>query len=292
MTNRTLFIDSAKKIHSENGQIAILLPDGEEKTVPPEDVMLIMIDCATMISSSMIQLASHNNIPIVVCGTNHMPDFYGGPIETNSLQGERIRKQLDLPEDKRERLWQMLIRAKIRNQADLLDMLSIGGDTVREFAGRTEPGDPTNMEGAAAATYWKLLFGKNFRRDRYGDHPNPMLNYGYQVIRAVVAKALAGSGLLTQVGLHHHNRSDAHPLANDMMEPFRPIVDKAVFEMYSRGLKQTDKTVRKELVSLIYSEVLLAGQRHAVWDAAVNSATSLMNSLDDDVEQLLLPSLC
>lgn len=175
------------------------------------------------------------------------------------------------------------------NQAAVLDCLSLdGGDEIRKLA---KGEGVASREGVTADLYWKRLFGKDFRRDRFGAGPNPLLNYGYAVLRAETVKALLCAGLHPSFGLHHRNRYDAYVLADDVMEPFRPFVDMEVYKLWTEGKRKTDKDVKGKLIALLLSDVKSGGRTIQLRNAVSQMASSLVKRLEKE-ESLVLPSLC
>ena len=168
-------------------------------------------------------------------------------------------------------------------------MLSLDSSPLLGLARKVEPGDVSNREGAAAAAYFMQLFGSDFRRDRHGLHPNPMLNYGYTVLRAATTRALLCCGLLPYLGLHHRGRGDAFPLSDDMMEPFRPFVDLAVYRLWSEGCRETDRDVRARLAAVMLEP---AGERGRLCDAVMDAASLLRRCLEDGTDTLIFPTPC
>jgi len=182
------------------------------------------------------------------------------------------------------------VQAKIRHQAWCLDECQKeGGDGLRLLAKKVKSGDTGNHEAQAAARYWKLLLGKGFRRQRDGLPPNGMLNYGYTILRAAVARALCGGGLHPSFGLHHHNRYNAYPLADDVMEPFRPLIDQVVFEYWSHGEGSVSPEMKKALLGVLSQGVFLAGEERPVMNALHFLSANLLRSLAGDDTSLVIP---
>lgn len=175
-------------------------------------------------------------------------------LESNTIQGERYRAQIDASEPLRKNLWKQTVEAKIANQAYLLNKLGKDGSILRPLYENVKSGDADNREGIAAKMYWPTLFGDGFIRSREGATPNHLLNYGYSILRAATARALMGAGLLPSFGIFHRNRYNAFPLADDIMEPFRPYVDEAVYKLYSDGATELDKAAKAALLHLLFCD--------------------------------------
>ncbi len=202
-----------------------------------------------------------NNCAVITCDNKHLPIGLILPLTGNSIQNERFRSQLDASVPLRKQLWQQTVESKIRNQASML-YYSTGElhNNMLTWAGSVKSGDAGNMEARAAAYYWKTLFPGNpgFIRGQYGEDPNSLFNYGYAILRSIVARSLVGSGLLPTIGIHHHNRYNAYCLADDIMEPYRPFVDKVVIDILKQGYgTEIGLKVRQRLLSLPTVDVLM-----------------------------------
>ena len=183
-----------------------------------------------------------------------MPNAMFMNLDSNSTQGESFRAQLSATEPLKKNIWKQIVEAKIRNQAALLRKLDKDGDSLKPYYQNVKSGDSDNREGVAAKLYWNELFDEKFIRSRTGLSPNEMLNYGYTVLRAAVARSLTGSGLLPAIGIFHRNRYNAFPLADDVMEPYRPFVDEIVFHLYADGENSLNKHSKSEILKLLYTD--------------------------------------
>jgi CRISPR-associated protein Cas1 len=213
------------------------------------------------------------------------------PLCGNTTQNERFRDQLDASQPLKKQMWQQTVQAKIENQAAILK--ACRGAEVRnmlKWVDEVRSGDVDNMEARAAAYYWSNLF-KEFKRDREGEPPNNLLNYGYAVLRAVIARALVSSGLLPTLGIHHHNRYNAYCLADDIMEPYRPYVDKLVFEMFDSGIVELDKEAKAKLLSIPVLDVSIDGQRSPLMVAASHTASSLYKCFSGESRKITFPEI-
>lgn len=272
MIKKTLYFGNPVYLSLKNAQLVIKLPEvvrndtlpesfkrNSEVTKPIEDIGVVVLDHKQItITSGVLEALLENNCAIITCDSRSMPVGLMLPLCGNTTQNERFRDQLDASLPLVKQLWQQTIKAKIENQAAVLQECS-GAETrcMKVWADDVKSGDSNNLEARAAAYYWKNLFPiKDFTRDREGIPPNNLLNYGYAVLRAIVARGLVVSGLLPTLGIHHHNRYNAYCLADDIMEPYRPYVDRLVYNMINQG--GTDKGV--EGTTAYYSDI---GNEHS-----------------------------
>ena len=266
-----------------------------EVTKPIEDLGVVVLDNKQItITSGVIEALLENNCALITCDSKSMPVGLMLPLYGNTTQNERFRKQLDASLPLRKQLWQQTVQAKIRNQAAVLSACT-NGETkcMIAWAGDVRSGDPDNLEARAAAYYWKNLFAEvpGFVRDREGIPPNNLLNYGYAILRAVVARSLVISGLLPTLGIHHHNRYNAYCLADDIMEPYRPYVDELVyglFKQYGNEVALT-KEVKFSLLSIPTLEVRLGGRRSPLMVAVGQSTASLYKCFSGELRRILYP---
>ena len=183
-----------------------------------------------------------------------MPNAMLMNLDSNRTQGENYRAQIEASEPLKKGLWKQIVEAKIRNQAALLRKLGRDGDKLKPYYMNVKSADADNREGIAAKVYWSELFGADFVRSREGAAPNNLLNYGYTILRAAVARSIMGSGLFPAFGIFHRNRYNAFPLADDLMEPYRPYVDELVHALWMRGHKQLTKEVKSELLRILFAD--------------------------------------
>lgn len=226
--------------------------------IPVEDIGVLIIDNpGAVYTHACLTALLNNNVAVVLAGKDHHPSGLLLPLDTNSVQSERFKSQIEASIPVKKQLWQQTVKAKIRNQAQLLK--SIGGEEGRllKLAQQVKSGDPGNIEAKASRYYWRRLFGAGFRRERFGEPPNNLLNYGYMVLRAAVARSLVSSGLLPTLGIHHRNRYNAYCLADDIMEPYRVFVDKIAYGTWRRGesCASLTKDLKKELLNVLVCDV-------------------------------------
>jgi len=201
-------------------------------------------------SNTVFTRLSDRAIPIVLCAQNHAPIACVWPLDGNHLQGARLNAQIDASRPLAKRLWRDIVVSKIHMQRAVI--ASVGGEAgpYDRLARKVRSGDPDNVEAQAARRYWPALLGQEFRRDRAAEGANALLNYGYTVLRACVARAICAAGLHPTIGLQHSNRGNAFALADDLMEPYRPIVDRAVFNMLKDGISDVGTDAKRELAAL------------------------------------------
>jgi CRISPR-associated protein Cas1 len=211
---------------------------------------LIVHAHGTTWSNHVFTRLAERNVPVVLCASNHAPVSIVWPIEGHHAQGSRLRAQIDAPKPLQKQLWQKVVAAKIRMQGHVLAVNGREGGAFEMLARNVRSGDPHNVEAQAARRYWKALFGNEFYRDQNGEGSNALLNYGYTVLRAIVSRAICASGLHPTIGIFHSNRANAFALADDLMEPYRPIVDQLVLNLTKKGLVEVSPAAKKALTSI------------------------------------------
>ncbi len=242
MIKRTLYFGNPAYLSMRNAQLVIHLPDANgmedragNNTIPIEDIGVVILDHKQItITHGLMESLLANNSAVITCDSTRMPVGLLLPLNGNTTQSERFQAQIDASLPLNKQLWQQTIQAKIENQAYVLSsMRKAVVKNMLVWIDDVKSGDSNNLEGRAAAYYWANMFPDipDFRRGREGVPPNNLLNYGYAILRAVVARSLVASGLLPTLGIHHHNRYNAYCLADDIMEPYRPFVDKLVVEI-------------------------------------------------------------
>ena len=230
-----------------------------KKTIPIEDIGFVVLEHQqTSITLPLLNALSDNNVAVIICDENRMPNAMLMNLDSNSTQCESFRTQIDASEPLKKGIWKQVIEAKIRNQAALLNKLGKDGDKLKPYYSNVKSGDSDNREGIAAKIYWNELFGDGFMRHRDGIAPNNLLNYGYTLLRAAVARALMGSGLLPAFGIFHRNRYNAFPLADDIMEPYRPYVDEIVYHMYINGMTDLNKDAKSQLLHILFTDTIFS----------------------------------
>ena len=248
MIKRTLYFGNPAYLSTANEQLVIKLPEVETndslpesfkkeavRSVPIEDIGVVVLDNSRItITHGVLDKLLANNSAVITCNASHLPYGLFLPLDGNTTQNERYRYQLEASVPLCKQLWKQTIEQKILNQAKVLEkVMGEPAKNMLAWAADVRSGDSENKEARAAAYYWKTIFPNlpNFVRGQEGDPPNNLLNYGYAILRAVVARSLVISGLLPTLGIHHHNRYNAYCLADDIMEPYRPYVDTVVVDL-------------------------------------------------------------
>lgn len=278
-------------------------PSEEVARIPCEDIGVLLVDHQGVSYTHCVftELLSHG-AAIVLCGGDHHPAGMLLPIESNSLQSERFRVQISVKEPVKKRLWKQIVRAKIRHQAEVAGK---GSDVYRGLMGlrdRVRSGDPANIEAQASKKFWGAYLQEvdcvrlgqvRFRRDANGAAPNNLLNYGYMVMRAAVARALCSAGLLPSLGIHHRNRYNAFCLADDMLEPFRGFVESKVLEICEcEGIPaEVDQRIKARLLEVLYQEVAIAGYKGPLMVGLHRTMASLQRCLAGEQKNVDLPEL-
>ncbi len=225
---------------------------GEERgRVALDDIGALIVHAhGTTWSNHVFVRMAERNVPVVLCGSNHAPVSVVWPLEGHHAQGARLRAQIDASKPLQKQLWQKVVAAKIRMQGHVLAANGQEAGAFEMLARKVRSGDPGNVEAQAARRYWKALFGADFYRDQNAEGANALLNYGYTVLRAIVSRAICASGLHPTIGIFHANRANAFALADDLMEPYRPLVDQMVLNLVRSGVGEVSPAAKKALTSL------------------------------------------
>jgi len=327
MIKKTIYFGNPTYLSLSNEQLVIKLPEVERndslpesfkkesvRTLPIEDIGVVVLDHQQItITHGLIEKLLDNNTAIVTCDKSRMPVGLLLPLSGNKTQTERFTDQLEATLPLKKQLWQQTIKYKISNQAAVLQQCrNEKAKNMLVWAEDVKSGDPDNLEARAAAYYWKNLFPtiQDFSRDREGIPPNNMLNYGYAILRAVIARSLVASGLLPTLGIFHHNRYNAYCLADDIMEPYRPFVDKLVVEIvdeelkiHSRGNSKSSpeqsknewltltKELKAKLLSIPTLDVVIEGKRSPLMIAAQQTTASLAKCFSGELRKIAYPEM-
>jgi CRISPR-associated protein Cas1 len=301
MIKRTLYFGNPAYLSFKDKQLAVSLPEASmlsEKdrtiTIPIEDIGVMVIDHPQItLTHLVINALLENNSALITCDNRHMPSGLLLPLEGNTTQSERFKHQINASEPLRKQLWQQTIRQKILNQAALLKEQNKKIENMKYWADQVKSGDSANHEARAAAYYWSEIFDPSldFRRDPEGLAPNSQLNYGYAILRAVVARSLVSSGLLPTFGIHHHNRYNAYCLADDIMEPYRPFVDKIIVEMMQSDdmLEELTKNQKTRLLQIPILDVVINGRRSPLMLAVQQTTASLAKCFNQELRRVEYP---
>ena len=292
MIKRVLCFGNPARLSLKLAQMVIELQDAI-RTVPIEDIGVVILEHKQItITHALIDALLANNVAIVTSNDKHLPVGLMLPLDGNTLQSERFRAQIDASEPLKKQMWQQTITAKILGQAHVLGTQHIEHGNMLKWAKEVRSGDTDNMEARAAAYYWRNVFGDlDFIRNPEGMPPNNLLNYGYAILRAVVARALVGSGLLPTLGIHHHNRYNAYCLADDIMEPYRPFVDKLVAEIVDSGMDITNLTteIKGKLLTIPVLDVVINNKRSPLMIAMATTTASLYKCYSGELRKIAYP---
>jgi len=254
MIKRTIEISNPSRISCGMGQLVIEQDGDIAGQSPIEDLgVLILAHPAISITQAAIAACLEAQCVLVFCDRKFLPVSVLLPLWANSLHSKIVKDQIALTKPAQKRLWQQVVIGKIEAQTCALKTLNLSHNEVKSFSARVKSGDPENIEAQAARVYWDKLFGKSFRRNREKPGINMLLNYGYAVMRAAVARALCGSGLNPSLGIHHHNQYDAMCLADDLVEPLRPAVDLVVYRLapHDANAETMTRQQKTELLNLL-----------------------------------------
>lgn len=257
MLKRSLVFENPVILRLKDKQLVVSfkeLPD-EKRTIPIEDIGFVLINHPMVsISIPLLNELASNNIAVVFCDEKGLPQSMLLNFDSNLTQGKIISEQLVAGEVLKKNLWKQIIVSKIKNQSLLLNKLGLDGESLKPLYMNVKSGDSDNKEGIAARLYFKTLFGKEFTRDRNAGGINAFLNYGYAILRAATVRAALSSGLFPALGIFHHHRSNAFPLADDIMEPFRPFVDKIVYDLFRQNQSELTKENKGKLIASLYCD--------------------------------------
>jgi len=301
MIKRTLHFSNPAYLSLQKNQLAIDLPHlkslGEKeskKSIPIEDIGIIILDHQQItITHGCIAALLDNNAAIITCNQSRLPTGMMLPIDGHNTQSERFRYQIDASQPLKKQLWQQTTQAKILNQAAILFNRGIACDNMLHWAKSVRSGDPDNYEGRAAAYYWKNVFPKklDFFRGREGDPPNNLLNYGYAILRAIVARGLVCSGLLPTLGIHHRNKYNAYCLADDIMEPYRPYVDEIVLGIIDRGenFLELGTSIKTQLLGIATVDVQFEKSKSPLMVGLQSTTSSLAKCYEGTIRRINYP---
>jgi len=296
MIKRTLYFGNPAYLSLKDKQLLVKKPDDSSyrATVPVEDIAIVVLDNYQItITNQLIEALQNNTAAIISCDSSHLPSSIMLPMAGNNTTTERMRLQMEVTIPLKKQLWKQTVEQKLKNQSAVLK--SIGKETKRfdYLIDRIEPGDVTNVEGRAAAYYWKELFDDKFIRDQNGASPNKHLNYAYSVIRAIVARGLVSSGMHPAFGIFHSNKYNAYCLADDIMEPYRPFADQIVYNMYSNGEISSNNLETNQKASLLKvatADVILDNKKSPLMVAVSRTTNSLFECYAVAKRKILYPS--
>lgn len=280
-----------------NDTLPEMLKKEGERTVPIEDIGVVVIDNKQItITSGLLEALLENNCAVITCDQRSLPVGLLLPLCGNSVQSERFRDQIEASLPLKKQLWQQTVRMKIHNQRRTLEYVyGKPFKNIERWENDVKSGDPDNYEARTAVYYWKNIFTDipDFVRDREGDAPNNILNYGYAILRAVVARALVSSGMLPTLGIFHHNRYNAYCLADDIMEPYRPYVDRVVLNIMETvdDYSELTRHIKMELLSIPVLDVMIKGQKRPLMIAVSQTTASLYKCFKGELRKIDYPEM-
>lgn len=292
MIKQTLMFTSPVHLSLKNHQLVIDFKEEKASvTRPIEDIGFVVIEHPQVsITVPVLNELAENNVSVIFCDEKKMPKTMLMTLEGNSTLQESYKFQIEASTPTKKNIWKQLVESKIRNQAVLLDKVGKQGDVLKPFYMNVKSGDTDNREGVAAKEYWRLLFDEDFKRKPEGETPNNLLNYGYTILRAAVARALVGTGLYPAFGVFHRNRYNAFPLADDMMEPYRPFVDEIVYHLYYDGaVSELDTQSKGVLLRVLFSDVKMGIVTRPLENALSLTTASLLRMFKGETDKLSLP---
>jgi CRISP-associated protein Cas1 len=298
MIKRTLYFGNPCSLRKKDMQLVVSFPieEGkEDNSVPIEDVGLVILDNPQIIiGNALIMALNENNSAVISCDTSHLPYGLMLPLFSHHAFTEKLHAQLDASQPLVKNLWQQTIISKIENQSAVLKSVGVDVKKMDFYISEVKSGDPGNVEGRAAAFYWDNLFsGSIFLRDRFGEPPNNLLNYGYAVLRAIVARSLIASGLFPSIGIHHRNKYNPYCLADDIMEPFRPYVDLVVLEIIKNrpDMEELTPEIKKELLQIPVIDVVIDGKNSPLMVGVQRTTASLASCFEGETRKILYPEM-
>lgn len=310
MIKKTLCFSNPAYLSLKNKQMLIRLPEiakndtlpdaykkMAERVISVEDIGVIVVDNKQItITSGLIEALLDNNVALITCDKSSLPVGLMLPLCGNTIQNERFRYQLSASLPLKKQLWQQTIRMKLHNQRRNLEYLyGRPFKNIEKWENEVKSGDPDNYEARAAVFYWKNIFigNPNFIRCREGESPNNLLNYGYAILRAVIARSLVSSGLLPTLGIFHHNRYNAYCLADDIMEPYRPYVDRLVIDVMESvdDYSEITKEIKGKLLAIPVLDVIIKGQKRPLMLAATQTTASLYRCFSGEQRKIDYPEM-
>lgn len=277
-------------LHMERGFLIAERNGAELGRVPLDDVAaLISTAHGTVLSNNLLAALAERGAPVVICGRNQLPRAVLWPLDGHHRQGARLDAQMEASKPLRKRLWRDLVRSKLSMQAACLGAFDLPEAPLRALVPKVRAGDSGNQEGVGARRYWSLLFGRKFRRNQSEEGINSLLNYGYTVLRATVARHLVATGLHPGLPLHHANDGNAMRLIDDLMEPFRPCVDAIVRQRTDLGLYDLDTATKRELALLMIRPIRTVEGAGPIANAIERLCLSLAQVYEGERKELNLP---
>jgi len=292
MLKRSILLENKTSVHTKNLQL-VVKTEVIEKSIPIEDLGFVVIDHPEVyLSMPALNLLVEHQVAVIFCNQNHLPNGMLLNLNSHHIQQEIFKNQIEASVPLKKQLWQQTVVEKIQNQGKLLQKITGQKNAFDFLASKVLSGDSSNMEGVAANQYWKAFFDMPFKRERFGNYPNNFLNYGYAILRAATARALSGSGLLNTLGIHHKSKYNAFALADDIMEPFRPLVDELVYQqMQQYETQELNTTIKAEMLQLLTRTVYFKEEKSPLMVALQKTASSLQQCYTGQRKKIKYPAL-
>jgi len=296
MITRSIYIGNPAYLKLKDEQMYIMEPEsGQMKgKVPVEDLGLLMLDHFQItISHQLIQKMMGNNVVVISCDAHHLPHGIMLPMYGHTEHSDRVKDQLEATEPLKKQLWKQTVECKIENQKEVLLKLGNYHEPMLDYKNNVKSGDSSNMEGIAAQHYWKYLISLDFLRQRFGDSPNQFFNFGYAVLRSIVARAIVETGLLPVLGIFHKNKYNPYCLADDLMEPYRPFVDVLVMQWLNTfpETEELTKEFKAHILQIATKDVLIDGLKRPLLIAVKTTASSLYKCYTGEKRLISYPTL-
>lgn len=300
MIKRTLYFGNPAVLRKKDQQLQVELnpsAEGPQPSIPIEDIGVLILDHPQItVTQALLAALNEHLVAVINCDARHLPYGLMLPMFAHHAFTEKMYQQLESSLPLKKNLWQQTVIAKISNQAALLRAYSIDDSRMQYYLTLVKSGDPQNVEGRAAAYYWEHLFeaSDSFTRHRFGEAPNALLNYGYAVLLAIVARGLVSSGLLPAVGIHHRNKYNPWCLASDIMEPYRPYVDRLVLQLMKEqhDLETLSPEIKRKLLQLPVIDVVIDGKNSPLMVGLQRTTASLSACFEGVSRKLLYPEMC
>lgn len=294
MSNRVVEIGNPGFLSIENRQLVIQRDGQRVGSVPMEDLGVLILDSHSLsYTQELIRICADNNTAVIWCNDKHMPSGMLVAFDANSLHTKTLREQIDAKLPTKKRIWQQIVAAKLAEQAKHLEERGLAAAPLRTLAAEVRSGDAGNREGQGAQLYWEQLFGSNFSRERDVPGVNAFLNYGYAILRACTARAVVGTGLHPAIGVHHRNQYNSYCLADDLMEPLRPLVDRFALRAIEEFGRDSELTPpgKRLMLELTQATVTVSGKRVPLLTGLQSYAAAVRKALGGLAQKLPIPTV-
>jgi CRISPR-associated protein Cas1 len=275
-------------IRKERGSLFVRPPNGDPELIPLDSIAALILHEGTVLSGAVVSALTDLGAVVVFCGAKALPVAIVWPLVGHHIQSMRMKNQVAASLPLRKRLWSSIVECKIDGQSAILERVK-RSRILRPFSGQVRSGDPENVEAQAARSYWPALFGKDFRRGRYIDPANAMLNYGYAILRSGMARAVSAAGLHPSFGLHHRDGRNALALVDDLMEPYRPCVDLLVYDLMQEE-PLFDRGSKASLAKVLVTDLSTDRGQTPVSGCMTRTASSLVAAFEECRANIWFPT--